>query len=65
MTMVEKIKSARAGLLARIKASGSRVPVNHMLYKRLIPVSIVLMSILMGGLILFAAAVLLGLIPFS
>lgn len=65
MTMVEKIKSVRSGLLARFKATDSRVPDNHLLYERLLPVSIVVLSIIMGVLILFAAGVLLGLIPFS
>jgi hypothetical protein len=63
--MVEKIKSFRSGLLARFKATDSRVPNNHMLYERLLPALIVVMSVIMGILILFAAGVLLGLIPFS
>jgi hypothetical protein len=65
MTLMEKFKSIRSGMLARIKASGSRVPDNHMLYERMLPVLILMLSLIMGGLILFAAGVLLGLVPFS
>lgn len=65
MTVLEKIKSVRTGMLARVKASGSRVPEDHPLYGRLLPALIVIMSVLMGALILFAAGVLLGFIPFS
>lgn len=65
MTMVEKFKSIRTGALARIKASSSRVPENHLLYERLLPSLILMMSIIMGALILFAVGVLFGLIPFS
>lgn len=65
MPMVERKKSARAGILARIKATGSRIPDNHLLYERLLPAFILILSLLMGGLIIFAAGVLLGLIPFS
>ena len=65
MTTEDKTKTMRPGLLARLKPSGSRIPANHVLYERLLPVSIIFMTIIMGGLILFAAGVLLGLIPFN
>jgi hypothetical protein len=65
MPTEEKAKSVRIGLLARIKASGSRVPDNHLLYERMLPTLIMILATIMGGLILFAAGVLLGLIPFS
>ena len=65
MTMEDKTKSMRPGLMARLKPSGSRIPANNVLYERLLPISIVIMTVIMGGLILFAAGVLLGLTPFN
>ena len=61
MTSDENSRSTRSGM---IKPSSSRIPKNHMLYERLLPVSILVMTIIMMALIVFAAGVLLGLIPF-
>ena len=52
-------------MMARLKPPGSRIPRNHVLFERLIPASILIMSLLMAALIIFAAGVLLGLIPFN
>lgn len=65
MTSEEKNRSTRSGLMARIKPSGSHIPKNHMLYERLLPASIIVLAVLMTALIIFAAGVLLGLIPFN
>jgi hypothetical protein len=62
MTSDKSSRSTRSGL---IKPSSSRIPENHMLYKRLLPISILVMTIIMMALIVFAAGVLFGVIPFS
>ncbi len=65
MTSDERSRSSLPGIVSRIKPPGSRIPNNHVLYERLLPVSILVMTIIMTALIIFAAGVLLGLIPFS
>ena len=65
MASQEKTRSTGTRMMARLKPPGSRIPRNHVLFERLIPASILIMSLLMAALIIFAAGVLLGLIPFN
>lgn len=46
------------------KAAGSRISTGSSLYTRVLPVVILVMGLLTAALILFAAGVLLGIVPF-
>ncbi len=56
--------AGRVGAQGRGKAVGSRISEGSFFYTRLLPVLIVAMGVLTAGLVIFAAGVLLGLIPF-
>ncbi len=58
-------KSApRRPFLSRLKPSGSRVPEDSFFYTKLIPVLIITLGVIMVALIILAAGVLLGFVPF-
>lgn len=56
-------RETRAGL-SRIKPTGARTPEGSAFYGRILPVVILAMGIITVALILIAAGVLVGLVPF-
>ena len=49
---------------ARPKPEGSRVPAGSVTYSRLLPALIVVMAVIMGLLIVVAAGIVLGFVPY-
>jgi hypothetical protein len=58
-------QASRRHPIDRVKPSGSRVPADSFLYRRALPILLVVMGLILAGLVLVAAGVLTGLIPFQ
>jgi hypothetical protein len=61
----QRPEAARRHPIDAVKPSESRVPDNSFLYRRALPILLILMGLVMLGLIVVAAGVLTGLIPFQ
>lgn len=65
MTATRKAHDVEKGRSRRIAGSTSRMPENSLFYEKLVPALLIVLSIIMVLLILFAVAVLLGLVPLA